>query len=78
MNSNSRANLDSSRSLNRVEARAGGYVEVEIGVVHPMQPPKRGHRVKPPRPAVPGQSHFENGNMGGAGPVAIVNEAVRS
>ena len=29
-----------------MEAHAGGDIEVEIGVVHAVQPPERGHRVE--------------------------------
>jgi hypothetical protein len=33
-------------NLDRMEARARGDIEVEVGMVHPMHPPKRGDRVK--------------------------------
>ena len=34
------------QDFDRVKAGAGGDVEIEIGVVHPVQPPERGHRVE--------------------------------
>ena len=42
------AELDAHRQqdLDRVEARAGRHVEVEIGVVHAVQPPERRHGVE--------------------------------
>jgi len=45
---NYHAKLDQHRKcdLNRMEACAGGYIEVEVGVMHPVHPPKRGHRMK--------------------------------
>ena len=35
-----------SNDLDRMETRASGHVEVEVGVMHPMHTPQRGHRVK--------------------------------
>ena len=42
------AELDAHRQqdLDRVEARAGRHVELEVGVVHAVQPPQRRHGVE--------------------------------
>ena len=34
------------QDLDRMKARAGGHVEVEIGVMHPVQAPQQRHRVE--------------------------------
>src|SRR6516164_9999006 len=34
------------RDLDRVKTHAGGHVELEVGMMHAMQPPQRGHGVK--------------------------------
>ena len=43
-----RAKLDRHREQNfdRMKAQAGGHVELEIGMMHPMQPPEGRDRVK--------------------------------
>ena len=34
------------QNLDRMEAHAGGHVELEIGMVHAVQPPERRHRME--------------------------------